>query len=97
MKATYYLSPLAQIDLDKISDYTADRWGREQARSYTRQFTQCFKLLAEKPNKGRACPEVRNNYYKYNCGSHFIFYRLSDNGIGIVRILHERMDFRQYL
>jgi toxin ParE1/3/4 len=97
MTSFYNLSPLAQLDLDQISNYTADNWGREQAKNYSREFTRCFELLAKKPIKGRSCPEVRQGYYKYKSGSHFIFYRLNDSGIDIFRILHERMDFRQYL
>lgn len=34
---------------------------------------------------------VRVGYLKYACGSHIIYYRL-DNGLEIVRVLHQRMD-----
>jgi len=36
-------------------------------------------------------------YYKISCGSHFLFYRLIAEGIDIVRILHDRMNFARHI
>jgi len=49
------------------------------------------------PAIGRPCPEVRAGYFKYRSGSHFLFYRLIFNGIDVVRILHQSMDFPRHL
>jgi toxin ParE1/3/4 len=46
---------------------------------------------------GRECPELRPGYYKYPSGSHVLFYRLITDGIDVVRILHERMDYDSHL
>jgi toxin ParE1/3/4 len=97
MSGRYVLSPRAQVDLDQIWDYTAERWGFEQAESYIRRLWEDIKAVATRPAIGRACPEVRAGYYKYRSGSHFLFYRSVDNGVDIVRILHERMDFAGHL
>jgi toxin ParE1/3/4 len=97
MTGRYILSPRAQIDLDKIWDRTVERWGVDQAEFYTRQLWQHIMAAAAQPTIGRACPEVRAGYYKYRSGSHFLFYRLIDGGIDVVRILHERMDFGRHL
>jgi toxin ParE1/3/4 len=40
---------------------------------------------------------VRSGYLKYRSGSHFVFYRLTEGGIDVVRILHTRMDFERHL
>jgi toxin ParE1/3/4 len=93
----YVLSPRARIDLDKIWDHTAERWGIDQAEFYIRQLWQYIEAAAAEPTIGRACPEVRAGYYKYRSGSHFLFYRLIDGGIDVVRVLHERMDFGRHL
>jgi toxin ParE1/3/4 len=97
MTGHYVLSPRAQGDIDEIWERTRKQWGVDQAEFYTRQIWQHIRIVAEMPTIGRACTEVRQNYYKYPSGSHFIFYRLIDSGIDVVRILHERMDFNQHL
>ena len=35
MKGRLFLKPRAQSDLDAIWNYTANRWGLEQAETYT--------------------------------------------------------------
>jgi hypothetical protein len=40
MTGHFVLSPRAQADLDDIWDYTADRWGLDQAETYTRDIWQ---------------------------------------------------------
>jgi len=97
MTGRYVLSPRAQVDLDKIWDYKAKHWGIDQAEVYIRQLWQHIEAAAAQPKIGRACPEVRADYYKYRSGSHFLFYRLINGGIDVVRILHERMDFGRHL
>lgn len=49
------------------------------------------------PSLGRECAEVRPGYRKYPSGSHALFYRLTDDGIDVVRILHERMDYERHI
>lgn len=97
MIGRYVLSPRAQGDIDHIWDYTAKHWGVDQAEIYARQLFQHIAAVANQPSIGRACRDVRVGYYKYPSGSHFLFYRLMDNGVDIVRILHERMAFDQHL
>jgi toxin ParE1/3/4 len=97
MTGRYTLSPRAKADLDNIWDRTVERGGTDQAEFYIRQLWQHIMAAAPQPTLGRACPEVRAGYYKYRSGSHFLFYRLIDGGIDVVRILHERMDFGRHL
>ncbi|OOQ68213.1 plasmid stabilization protein ParE [Vibrio parahaemolyticus] len=52
-----------------------------------------FWLLAENPDIGKACDEVRDGYRKFPQGSHVIFYRqIGSQSIEIIRILHKSMD-----
>jgi len=53
--------------------------------------------VADNPSLGRECAEVRPDYRKYPSGSHVLFYRLTDDGIDVVRILHERMDYKRHI
>lgn len=97
MTGHYVLSPRAQTDLDEIWDYSAGTWGTDQAASYARDLWHCVEALAAHPKMGQACTEIRPGYYKSRCGSHVVFYRLTAEGIDVVRILHERMDFERHI
>jgi toxin ParE1/3/4 len=97
MKGRFVLSPRAEADLEEIWDYTAERWGLDQAETYARQLWADITTVAARPLIGRPCPDVRVGYYKYPSGSHILFYRLIPNGIDVVRILHERMDHERQL
>jgi toxin ParE1/3/4 len=92
----FTISPRARGDLDEIWTYTLRRWGIGQAEFYIREIGRHVKIVTAHPAIGTACPEVRPGYYKYRCGSHFLFYRRTKIGITIVRILHERMDFGRH-
>ena len=89
----FLLSPAARADLAEIWDYTADRWGSDQAERYIRALTTACQALADQRRIGRAIDDVRAGYSKLSVGSHFLCYRFTDAGaIDIVRILHQRMD-----
>jgi toxin ParE1/3/4 len=93
----YVLSPKAQDDLRDIWDYTAERWGAEQANEYLRILQRAIEVVADEPRRGRSCDEVRKGYRKYSAGSHMLIYRKIETGIDIVRVLHGRMDFERHL
>ena len=97
MRGRYVLSPRAQADLDDIWDYTAERWGLDQAETYTRRLWKSIQALADTPSLGRECDEARAGYRQYPSGSHILFYRLMKDHIEVVRILHERMDYERHI
>ena len=96
MTGRYLLSPRAQADLESIWDYTADRWCVHQAELHTRQLWQHIAAVAAQPALGRACPEVRTGYFRFASGAHVLFYRPIEDGIAVIRILHQRMDFGRH-
>jgi toxin ParE1/3/4 len=97
MTGHFVLTPRAQADLDEIWDHTADRWGLDQAETYTRQLWKDIATVADRPSLGRECTEVRRGYRMYPSGSHVLFYRHTAEGIDVVRILHERMDYERHI
>jgi toxin ParE1/3/4 len=94
---SYVLSPLAQFDIDGIWDFTAERWGEDQAIRYVRLLRDAIETVARKPQLGRPCDQIRSGYRKYPSGSHMIFHRTLADGIDVVRVLHQSMDFEQHL
>ncbi len=95
--SSFRLSKLAKQDLRAIGRYTQKTWGREQRNLYLAQLDACFQELAQEPQRGRTCNEIRLGYRKYHIGRHLIFYLEASEGIQIIRILHDRMDVNEHL
>jgi toxin ParE1/3/4 len=90
---SYTVRPQALEDLEQIWSYSLDIWGEAQADAYIRQISITFATLATSPLLAIDAGHIREAYRKYKVGRHLIFYRIIlDEGIEIVRILHERMD-----
>jgi len=89
----FVLTVKAKSDLVSIALFTQHRWGKEQRNIYLKQFDESFFLLANTPDIGKPCNEIKDSYRKFPLGSHIIFYRkLTNQKIKIVRILHKNMD-----
>lgn len=88
---------LAIEDLKAIGRYTQKVWGRVQRDTYLSKLDKAIKAITLKPGVGKKCDHIRKGYQKYHIGRHLIFYRSIDSSIGVVRILHERMDIENHL
>jgi toxin ParE1/3/4 len=88
----FRLTAKARADLLEIGRYTQWTWGRDQRNRYLSHLDEALHLLAQEPDRGRPCDEIRQGYRKYYVGRHVIFYRQAGPDIEIIRILHERMD-----
>jgi toxin ParE1/3/4 len=94
----FQLTVLAKEDLKNIARYTQETWGIKQRDIYLEQIDDVFQVISGAPDKGRACDEIRENYYKFSVGKHVIFYRqISKKMVQIVRILHAGMDMKNHL
>ena len=91
------LSPKAKSDLSGIWDYTLLEWGVEQAEKYVRELWSTMERAARDPTTSIDIGDVRRKYRKSRAGSHVIFFKVTDDGIDVVRILHQRMDFERHL
>lgn len=90
---TFQLTNKAKADLRYIALFTEHRWGRKQRNVYLRQFDATFGRLAENPELGKTCDEIRPGYRKFPQASHVIFYQKTNNQPTlIIRILHKSMD-----
>jgi len=94
---TYRLTPAAQRDLSSIWDFTEERWDVRQAEVYVNEIRAAIDRIADDPGRGRACDEIRESYRRYSIGSHLLFYVVSDDGVNVIRILHQRMDPTRHL
>ena len=89
--AEYRLSPEADRDMELIWLYTLEQWGLDQANRYTDDLTAAFSQLSENPRIGAISEDIRKGYRRSRVGRHTIYYRITDYGIAVIRILHDRM------
>jgi len=95
--AHYTLTNRAAQDLREIYDFSFRQFGERQAETYLASPEQRFDQLAQQPASGRPMPHLRPGYLRNMCLRHAIFYTQSTDGILIVRILHQSMDFARHL
>jgi len=88
--ADYTLSPLAESDLAYIWDDTEEKRGEAQAERYTDALDDRCAWLAENPYYGVARDEVREGLRSFPEGEHFVFYRITSDGIEIVGFPSQR-------
>lgn len=93
--AKYRLSARADDDIAAIADYTIKSFGIEQARHYRDGFEQSFQMLAERPLRGRSASQFAPNLRRWEYESYVIFYVPDEQGVLIVRVLHQRMDLER--
>lgn len=92
----YLLSEIADADLEAIFDYTIYKFGVEQAEKYLLEIEDIFLHLLKHPESGRKRDEIKEGLYSFPKDNHIIFYRIFDNHIRIVRILHGSRDIPNY-
>ena len=93
----FILSPVARRDIRQIWRYSFRQWGEPKADAYIRDINHYFVRLSERPDRGKPCDYIRSGYFRANYESHAIFFRLEDEGIFIIRVLHQSMDFDRHL
>jgi len=91
------LTPKAKADLDDIWDFTIARWGMVQAEKYVRDLWAAMEQQVSDLANSIDIGDVRPGYRKVRAGSHIIFFKVTTDGIDVVRILHQKMDFNRHL
>jgi toxin ParE1/3/4 len=87
----YRLAPKAREDMQAVWLYSLKQWGTQQTGRYIDDLTEAFGLLAESPKAGTACENIRAGYRKYPVIRHVVYYRETDYGVEVMRVLHDRM------
>ena len=92
----YILSEIADKDLEDIFDLTFDEFGFDQAEKYLLEIEEIFQNLIINPQIGKKRDEIKQGLYSFPKDNHIIFYRILDNHIRIVRVLHGSRDISKY-
>lgn len=85
----YRLTRQAKADLDGIWDYSSARWGPDQADRYVGNLFACFARAVETPEAGRDRSGFVPGTRSMLSGRHLVFYRQTEQGVVILRIVHE--------
>lgn len=91
------LSKAADIDLEDIFDYTLEEFGLDQAIFYVSGFDEVFGVISGNPEIGRERKEIREGLRSFSKERHVIFYRILNDHIRIVRILHGSRDLPKFV
>jgi len=93
MKALpYIISKEAIADLEEIWLYTVRKWSVAQADRYYNLISEEINYICKNTNTGRSMEHIRAGYRASKVKSHLIFYRIKNNTVEVIRILHEKMD-----
>lgn len=94
----YRLRPNAEEDMDAIWDYTCRSRSAARADRYIDDLFDAFERLVLTPELGQKAFLVATGYRRLHVNHHLIFYRRTeDDGIEVVRIIHERADISRLL
>ncbi|WP_026376473.1 type II toxin-antitoxin system RelE/ParE family toxin [Aestuariibacter salexigens] len=93
----YTLSNKAEEDISGIYDYSVNAHGTIQAEAYLVALHEALIILAETPSIGTSVEEIRKSYLQFPVHRHMVFYKKVDDGIFVVRVLHQQMKYSMHL
>ncbi|MCY7293520.1 MAG: type II toxin-antitoxin system RelE/ParE family toxin [Ferruginibacter sp.] len=94
---SYFISKKAIADLEDIWLYTVENWSVVQADRYYDLIFDEIKFICVHNSSGKSIQHIRKGYRVSKVKAHLIFYRVQNDTIEIIRILHERMDIENRL
>jgi toxin ParE1/3/4 len=88
----YNISKKAVSDLEEIWLYTVENWSIEQADRYYSLIFDEIDFICKNIDSGKSMSHIRKGYRASKVKSHLIFYRVTNDVVEIIRILHQQMD-----
>ena len=85
----YRIAPRAQIDLENIAQYIAER-NPPAAKRLIDRLIQQWELLATQPRSGAERDDILPGVRHKITGQYIAFYRVDDEDVLILRVLHGR-------
>ena len=93
----FVITKMAVSDLAEIWLYTVEKWSVEQADRHYNLIFEEINYICKNTNTGKSMEHVRKGYRASKVKSHLIFYRVLNDTVEVIRILHERMDTENIL
>lgn len=88
----YVINVLASKDLNDIADYFAEN-NLEAGERFFHEFNRKCGQLVAFPSSGKRYEHIRSGLRGLSLKGYVVFYRLLDDGIEILRVIHGRRDF----
>ena len=82
-------------DLDALLDHSVTEYGPAAARERRALWEKAVRLLGEFPTAGPSCDYVGKGLRRYVIKPHVAYYRITSDGVVILRILHTKQDARR--
>jgi len=95
-----YFSPLAKDDLMKINEYLQEEFGKETANFELKKLIESIKNFEQFPLMGRPLVnliDIPTEYMYFVTERNYVFYRLENHKVKIIRILDIKQDYIQIL
>lgn len=93
----YKLSKLAEHDFAKITRYSLINFGVEKTADYVLSLENVLLKLAMSPLIGKNRSDIDPTLMSFPHQQHMIFYRVRQNDIFVVRILHQQMETKLHI
>ena len=87
----------AERDIYEIHEFGSLNYGTDQADRYVDALRGMFDFLARFPLVARERANMRPPVRLYPYGAHNVIYRVDDNELLIVRVLHHSADWKDWL
>ena len=88
------LTEIARADLASIRRYSLRTWGLEQTTKYMDALRGTLKGVARGTVVTRSRDDLRPGLQMATSGRHCIFYEANESRVLVIRVLHDRMDYR---
>jgi len=91
------LTDAAIDDLRSIRAYTLQTWGGEQEEKYLEEMWSRFELIRKNPGRCRHRPDLFPGCQIATQSKHVILFRIEEEVLQIIRVLHGSMDFPKHI
>ena len=96
-----YYTPRARNDLVNIKESVIEKFDDEDlAKKILRKMTETVRQLITFPYLGQELSGITGIYTEYRClfcEKNYVFYRVEENRICVIRILNEKQDYMRIL
>ena len=91
-----HLSARAKRDYDRAMRYSQHHFGERQAIQYSVGMNQALYALGQQPNLGRPVSQTRPALRVFLYRLHFIYYRISEDRVEVLKIIDARRDPKRH-
>jgi toxin ParE1/3/4 len=91
------VSQAARADLMEIHAYSRRMWGIARATAYLGGLREALRSLARGDASGQRADDVTADLRRLVVGSHVVWFRIEDESLRIIRVLHQSRDAGRWL